>query len=337
MGKELSFVAEISGNHNRDLNRALRLIESAANSGANYVKFQTYKPETMTLKLSTFNVSSNHKLWGGKSLYELYEEAMTPWDWHSQLFEHAKNCGIVPFSSPFDRSAVDFLEDLDCPIYKVASLETGDTDLIAYIASTGKPMIISTGATEMEEIRISVETALNSGCKELSLLLCTSSYPAIAEDAHINRIQTLRSTFGIPIGLSDHTLGIGVSIAAIALGASIIEKHLTLSRRDKGPDSEFSLEPDEFRKLVEEGQSARESLGSPEWKIQDSEAESRRLRRSLFISQNVKKGDVATRENIRALRPNLGGPIEKLSEILGKRFKSDYKAGEKATIDTVES
>lgn len=336
MKKGLSFVAEISGNHNRDLTRARRLIEVAADSGANYVKFQTYKPDTMTLNIKKFSVSRDHKLWGGKLLYELYEEAMTPWDWHTQLFEHAREHGIVPFSTPFDRSAVDFLEDLDCPIYKVASLETGDTDLISYIASTGKPMIISTGATEMQEIEKSVEVALNSGCKDLSLLLCTSSYPALAMDAHINRMQTLRSTFGIPIGLSDHTLGIGVSLAAIALGASIIEKHLTLSRKDEGPDSGFSLEPDEFKTLVQEGKSALESLGSPDWKIQDSEAESRRLRRSLFVYQNVKKGDIATRENIRALRPNLGGPVDKLSEILGKRFKSDYKAGEKATMDIVE-
>jgi N-acetylneuraminate synthase len=311
------------------------LIDLACQCGADAVKLQTYKPETMTLNISQFSVSESHRLWGGINLFKLYGEAMTPWEWHSELFEHAKQLGIEAFSSPFDATAVDFLEDLGCPIYKIASMETGDVDLISYAASKGKRMIISTGASTLEEVENAVNAAENVK-EKLTLLVCTSSYPSDATDAHLNRIMTLKNKFKVDVGISDHTLGIGVSVAAIALGATVIEKHLTVKRSDGGHDSAFSLEPDEFRLLVEEGNKAAAALGSPEWSIQDSEADSRRLRRSLYIVEAVKKGEVATRENIKALRPNMGGPIRDINQILGKRFRRDYNVGEAATTDCVE-
>jgi N-acetylneuraminate synthase len=251
------------------------------------------------------------------------------------LFQHANDLGLEAFSSPFDRSAVDFLEKLNCPVYKIASMETGDVDLISYAASTGKRMIISTGASTLEEIEKAVEAAELVRDK-LTLLVCTSSYPAEPADAHVNRIITLREKFNVDVGLSDHTLGIGVSVAAIALGATVIEKHLTIKRSDGGHDAAFSLEPEEFKLLVEEGNRARAALGSSEWSIQGSEAESRRLRRSLHIVKSVNKGEIATRENVKALRPNTGGPISDLQQILGKRFKSHLNAGDAATIDCME-
>jgi N-acetylneuraminate synthase len=260
---------------------------------------------------------------------------MTPWEWHKELFEHAKELGLEAFSSPFDYSAVDFLESLDCLTYKIASMETGDVDLIAYIASKGKKMIISTGASTLEEIENAVNAAENVR-KKLTLLVCTSSYPSEATDAHLNRIFTLKERFKVNVGISDHTLGIGVSVAAIALGATVIEKHLTVKRTDGGHDAAFSMEPDEFKLLVEEGNKAFAALGSPEWSTQESEAESRRLRRSLFIAKPVKKGELASRENVKALRPNMGGPIKDIDQILGKKFKKNYEAGDAATLDCVE-
>ena len=330
------FIAEISANHLSSLARAHELIASASKAGANAVKLQTYKPESMTLDLERFSVSQDHNLWGGISLFQLYKEAMTPWEWHKELFEHAGELGMQAFSSPFDRSAVDFLEGLDCPIYKIASLETGDVDLRSHVASKGKPTIISTGASTLDEIDAAVEAAEKVRNK-LTLLVCTSSYPAEAADAHVNRILTLREKFGVDVGLSDHTLGIGVSVAAIALGATVIEKHLTIKRSDGGHDAAFSLEPDEFKLLVDEGNKAHAALGNPEWSIQASEAESRRLRRSLYISKPVKKGEIASRENVKALRPNTGGPVGDLKLMLGKRFNKDYKPGDSATMDCVEA
>ncbi len=336
MADKVFFIAEVSANHNQRFDRAVKLIDAAADSGATAVKFQTYKPETMTLPKAEFSVSSDHTLWSGVNLFDLYQKAMTPWEWHEELFEYARGRSLVPFSSPFDRSAVDFLEGLDCPIYKIASLETSDLDLIEYVASTGKPMIISTGATTLDEIAQAVEVASLSGCKELQLLVCTSSYPAHPKDSHVRRIVKLREKFGVPVGLSDHTLGLGASLAAITLGARTIEKHITLSRADGGYDSSFSLEPHEFRSLVDEGEAVVESLGSEEWSIQEAEAESRRLRRSLFITKNVQRGDIATRENIKALRPNAGGRIGDISRILGKPFKDNYTSGTAATVECVE-
>jgi len=328
-------VAEISANHRGSLETAHDLLELAWKAGANAIKLQTYKPETMTLDLEEFSISSDHQLWGGITLFQLYAEAMTPWEWHKELFEHANELGMKAFSSPFDHSAVDFLEELNCPVYKIASMETGDVDLISYVASKRKPMIISTGASTLDEIEAAVMAA-ESVRDKLTLLVCTSSYPAEAADAHVKRILTLREKFGVDVGLSDHTLGIGVSVAAIALGATVIEKHLTIKRSYGGHDAAFSLEPDEFKLLVEEGNKAHAALGNSEWSIQTSEAESRRLRRSLYISKPVKKGEIASRENIRALRPNTGGPITDLQLILGRRFIKDFQPGEPATTNCVK-
>lgn len=327
-------VAEISANHLGEKSRAEELMRNAKKSGASAVKLQTYKPETMTLNLPEFRVSGDHNLWGGKSLFELYSEAMTPWEWHADLFELGSELEIPVFSSPFDREAVDFLEDLGCPFYKIASLETGDVDLISYVASTGKPIIISTGASTLEEIRIAVET-VREFHDQITLLVCTSSYPTLPTDAHLHRMGTLRNLFEVDTGFSDHTLGLSVPIAAVALGASIIEKHLTISRSDGGHDSAFSIEPAEFKMMVDMCNEAFDALGGSEWLAQDSEAESRRLRRSLYITKYVKRGDIVTRENVKPLRPNTGGSILDFHKILGKSFNKDYSPGEPATLDCV--
>ena len=321
------YIAEISANHRGSKDLARELVIAAANAGATAVKFQTYKPETMTLNHEDFAVKSDHELWGGRRLYDLYAEAQTPWEWHGELFDVARSLGLIPFSSPFDLSAVEFLETLDCPMYKIASLETGDHRLIQAVAETGKPLIVSTGATELEEIYELVEVIKSTGNKDLTLLVCTSSYPANPRDSHVNRIATLRDIFNCKVGLSDHTLGLGASLAAIALGATAIEKHLTLSRADGGADGAFSMEPGEFATLVREGNIARESLGSARWKMQPSESESRRLRRTLFIVKDVKAGEEVTHENVKAIRPGNGAPPKFLEEWLGREFKQSYFAG----------
>lgn len=323
----INFIAEISGNHNGSLERALTIVEAAATAGANSVKFQTYTADTMTLNIKSFSVAQDHELWGGRTLHSLYEEAHTPWEWHKELFALCRSLGVIPFSSPFDLSAIELLESLDAPMYKIASLETGDHRLIRAVAETGKPLIISTGATEWSEIEELVGVVQKAGNKDLTLLVCTSSYPSDPIDAHLNRMATLRNNFGVKVGLSDHTLGIGVSIAAIALGATAIEKHITLRRSDGGADGAFSIEPEEFAMLVKEGTSAFQALGNPEWSMQDSEKESRRLRRSLYIVKDVKAGDVVTQDNVRAIRPGGGCPPKLFDDMIGKRFREDCKTG----------
>ena len=329
------FIAEVSANHLGSLERARELVTQAAGSGATAVKFQTYTADTMTLNLPNLSVTQGHKLWGGRTLYSLYEEAHTPWAWHEELFALARDLGVLPFSSPFDLTAVDFLESLNAPMYKIASLETGDHALIRAVAETGKPVIISTGATEFDEIEELVKIVRETGNKNLTLLLCTSSYPAVPEDSHLRRISLLREAFNCKIGLSDHTLGIGVSVAAIALGATAIEKHFTLKRTDGGADSAFSMEPEEFAELVVQGNNAKASLGKPEWKVQDSEKESRRLRRSLYITQDVKAGDVVSELNVRAIRPGGGAQPKFLPEIMGKKFNGDFSIGTPLSLDYI--
>jgi N-acetylneuraminate synthase len=324
---KVNYIAEVSANHMGSLDRAKKIVIAAAGAGATSVKFQTYTADTMTLNLDKFRVTEDHELWGGRRLYSLYEEAHTPWEWHKELFELCRSLGVAPFSSPFDISAVEFLEKLETPMYKIASLETSDHQLIRAVANTGKPLIISTGATHWDEIRELVDVVHKTGNNDLTLLVCTSSYPADPSDAHLNRMATLRNEFGVKVGLSDHTLGIGVSIAAIALGASAIEKHLTLKRLDGGADGAFSMEPAEFSELVVEGNSALSSLGNYEWSMQSAETESRRLRRSLYIVKDVKKGEVASLANVRAIRPGDGCAPKFLDEILGKTFISDHEAG----------
>ena len=324
---KINYIAEISGNHNGSLERAKLLVKEAAEAGASSVKFQTYTAETMTLNLENFKVSDGHELWGGRKLFDLYEEAHTPWEWHKELFDLAESLNVVPFSTPFDLTALRFLEKLNAKMYKIASLETGDHLLIQKTAETGKPILISTGATEWEEIEDLVDVVLKTGNRNLILLLCTSSYPAKPQDANLNRMVKLREKFGVEVGLSDHTLGIGVSIAAIALGAVAIEKHFTNNRADGGVDSQFSLEPNEFKSLVLEGNAARESLGNSEWMSQESEDESRSLKRSLYIVTDVKKGEIISLENVRAIRPNGGMKPKFLQNILGKKFKESHSIG----------
>ena len=326
-GNSVLFIAEVSANHLGSLERAKKIVIAAATAGATAVKFQTYTADTMTLDMDNFKVSDNHELWGGRRLHSLYQEAHTPWEWHPELFELCRALNVLPFSSPFDLTAVEFLESLDAPMYKIASLETGDHRLIRAVAETGKPLIISTGATEMIEIEDLVAVVQKAGNKDLTLMVCTSSYPSDPVDAHLNRIATLRNYFGVKVGLSDHTLGIGVSIAAIALSADAIEKHITLRRSDGGADGTFSMEPEEFAMLVKEGTSAFQALGKSEWSMQESEKESRRLRRSLYVVRDVREGDVVTEENVRAIRPG-GGCLPKLFDgMLGKKFKGDFTTG----------
>ena len=326
---EVNFIAEVSANHLGSLERAKKIVIAAAETGATSVKFQTYTADTMTLdiNLPSFKVSDDHELWGGRTLHSLYQEAFTPWEWHKELFELARELGLQPFSSPFDLTAVEFLESLNAPIYKIASLETGDHLLIRHVAETGKPLIISTGATELNEIEDLVQVVEKAGNKDLTLLVCTSSYPSDPVDAHLRRIETLRNRFGVKVGLSDHTLGIGVSIAAIALGATAIEKHLTLRRSDGGADGAFSMEPEEFAMLVKEGTSASQALGKSQWSMQDSEKESRRLRRSLYIVKDVSAGEAVTYENVRAIRPGGGCAPKLLTSLVGKKFSSSQTIG----------
>ena len=336
LGNEVLFIAEVSANHLGSLERAKEIVTQAAKAGANAVKFQTYTADTMTLDIDNFKVSDDHELWGGRRLHTLYKEAHTPWDWHPELFELCRTLDVLPFSSPFDLSAINFLESLEAPMYKIASLETGDHQLIRAVAETGKPLIISTGATEWNEIEELVGVVHKTGNKDLTLMVCTSSYPSDPVDAHVNRMKTLRDYFGVKVGLSDHTLGIGVSIAAIALGATAIEKHITLRRLDGGADGAFSMEPEEFALLVKEGTSALQALGNFEWSMQDSEKESRRLRRSLYIVKDVRLGDVATTENVRAIRPGGGCPPKLFEEMMGKKFRGDNKAGTPMTPQLLE-
>ena len=323
----VTFIAEVSANHLGSLERAKAIVVAAAKAGATAVKFQTYTADTMTLDIDDFKVSADHELWGGRRLYSLYQEAHTPWEWHAELFELCRSLEVLPFSSPFDLSAIELLESLNTPMYKIASLETGDHRLITAAAETGKPIIISTGATEWKEIEEVVGVVSKAGNKDLTLLVCTSSYPSNPLDAHLNRMATLRENFGVKVGLSDHTLGIGVSVAAIALGATAIEKHITLRRSDGGADAAFSMEPEEFAALVNEGKSAFKSLGSSEWRMQSSEKESRRLRRSLYVTKDVSAGDTVSHRNVRAIRPGGGCPPRLLEDLIGKSFNQNVKAG----------
>lgn len=335
--ENILFVAEISANHNGSFKRAKELVTAAINSGANAVKLQTYTAETMTIDsdLPDFKISGNHKLWGGKKLFDLYAGAQTPWEWHSELFELCRSRNVLPFSTPFDLSAVEFLESLKTPIYKIASLETSDHRLIRAVAETGKPLIVSTGATEWKEIEELVSIVHESGNTNLTLLVCTSAYPADPIDSHLNRLETLQNNFGVKVGLSDHTLGIGVSIAAIALGATVIEKHITLRRSDGGADGAFSMEPEEFALLVREGKSAFKALGNPQWSMQDSEMESRRLRRSLYVVNDVLAGDLVSESNVRAIRPGGGLSPNLIDTYLGMRFNSNIDRGTPLTKDIV--
>jgi len=330
-------IAEMSGNHDGEIERALEIVDMAADAGAHAVKLQTYTAETMTLDVdrAEFLISDPKSLWFGRRLYDLYEEAHTPWDWHEAIMQRAEGRGIVCFSSPFDASAVDFLEDLDVPCYKIASFENIDLPLIAKVASTGKPMIISTGIATFDEVDEAVDTARQAGCDDLVLLKCTSAYPASPDDIHLNTISALRDRYGCEVGLSDHTIGLGVSLASVALGATLIEKHVTMKRSDGGVDSAFSLEPDELRSLVIESDHARRALGSV--RLGPSERESGALlrRRSLYFSDDIKAGHTLTTSNVRSIRPGLGLAPKHYDELIGRTAAVDIERGTPTSWDLV--
>ena len=322
-------IAEMSGNHNQSLDRALAIVEAAAKAGAHAVKLQTYTADTMTLDIAEreFFINDPDSLWKGRSLYELYKEAYTPWEWHKPIFDRCKELGIIGFSTPFDDTAVDFLEELDVPCYKIASFENTDIPLIRKVAATGKPMIISTGMATIAELDETVRAAREAACKNLILLKCTSSYPATPENTNILTIPHMAKLFDCQVGLSDHTMGIGVAVASVTLGATVIEKHFTLSRADGGVDSAFSMEPDEMRALVAETERAWQALGKISYGPTEKEKKSLIFRRSLYIVQDMKKGDVLTRENLRAIRPGLGLPLKYYDVLLGKCVSLDTKKG----------
>jgi len=329
-------IAELSANHNGSLERALKTIKMAKSMGADAVKFQTYTPDTLTIDSDKEDFRIKGGLWDGFTLYELYKSAFTPFEWHEEMFNYAQSVGITCFSTAFDESAVDLLEDLNTPAYKVASFEIIDLPLIQYIASTKKPMIISTGMANKEEIQEAVDVARENGNNELILLHCISGYPTPVEQSNLMTIPDMRNCFSLPVGLSDHTLGIEVSIASIALGASVIEKHVTLDASDKGPDSEFSLEPDELNSLCIKCKSAWEALGSAGYERKPVEKDNIKFRRSIYVVRDIDSGEVLTKENIRRIRPGYGLPPKYFNELIGKRVKSRIEKGTPLDWDMLE-
>ena len=322
-------VAEMSGNHNQSLERALEITEAAAKAGATCLKLQTYTPDTLTLDLheGDFFLADEENLWKGYSLYDLYKIAYTPWEWHEPIMKRARELGMICFSSPFDETAVDFLENLDVPAYKIASFENTHLPLIRRVASTGKPIFISTGMATVAELDEAVNTAREGGCPEIVLLKCTSAYPAGPENSNVLTISHMRDLFGCEVGLSDHTKGIGAALAAVAHGASVIEKHFTLSRADGGVDSEFSLEPEEMKALVVETERARQSLGRVHYGPTEAEKPSLQERRSLYIASDVKAGDVLTKDNLRCIRPGFGLAPKYYDVVLGLKVNQDLRKG----------
>lgn len=328
-------IAEMSGNHNQSLDRALAIVDAAADAGADAVKLQTYTAETMTLDVRSagFVIDDPKSLWSGRQLYELYQEAHTPWEWHRPIMERATARGLHCFSSPFDETAVDFLETLDVPAYKIASFEATDLPLIRRVARTGKPMIVSTGMATAAEIDEAVRTARDAGCADIILLKCTSTYPATPENTHLRTIPNMREAFGCLVGLSDHTMGTGVAVAAVAFGAVMIEKHFTLRRADGGVDSTFSLEPHEFAQLRVETERAWQAIGVVNYGGTAAESKSRVFRRTLYIAQNMKAGDRLSKDNMRIVRPGYGLPPKYFETLLGKRVNRDVSMGTPLTWD----
>lgn len=332
-------IAEMSGNHNQSLDRALEIVEAAAHSGAHALKLQTYTPDTMTIDIKEghFFISDDRSLWKGNSLYDLYQQAYTPWEWHEPIFKRCRELGLICFSTPFDETAVDFLESLQVPCYKIASFENTDIPLIRRVASTGKPVIISTGMAKVGELEESVAAARDAGCKDLILLKCTSTYPASAENSNICTIPHMRALFGCEVGLSDHTMGIGVAVAAVTLGACVIEKHFTLRRADGGVDSTFSLEPLEMASLVRETKQAFEAMGHVRYGSTRAEEGSRVFRRSLYITEDIKPGDVLSGKNLRAIRPGHGLAPKHLDKLLGRTVTKSVKKGTPMSWDLLET
>jgi pseudaminic acid synthase len=329
INKRPFIIAEMSGNHNQSLERAISIVESAAKSGAHALKLQTYTASTITIDIKDgeFFIDDKTSLWNGQSLYDLYEQAHTPWEWHQPIIKKANELGMICFSSPFDESAVDFLEELNVPAYKIASFENNHLPLIEKVASTGKPIIISTGMASIAELDEAVSTARRAGCKDLILLKCTSTYPATPENSNILTIPHMRELFDCEVGLSDHTMGIGASVAAVAHGATVIEKHFTLSRDDGGIDSAFSLEPNELKSLVIETECAWQSLGDITYGATSSEEKSKIFRRSIYASEDINKGDMFTKDNLKIVRPGMGLAPKFYSQCLGRKAKLDITKG----------
>lgn len=339
IGKEHApfIIAEMSGNHNHSLERALHIVEEAAAAGVDALKLQTYTADTMTLDLDIgdFYIEDENNLWKGNSLYQLYKQAYTPWEWHEPIFKRCRELNIIPFSTPFDETAVDFLESLDVPCYKIASFENTDIPLIRKVAKTGKPVIVSTGMASIAELDELVTTLRENGCSDFVLLKCTSTYPASEENCNIKTIPHMMELFQCQVGLSDHTLGTGVAVGAVALGATVIEKHFTLSRADGGVDAAFSMEPAEMKALVTEANRVWKSLGSVNYGPTEAEKASMKHRRSLYIAEDVRAGERLTRKNVRSIRPGAGLPVKYMDVILGKRVTKDAVKGTPLTWDMI--
>jgi len=335
IGQEYSpyVIAEMSANHNGDINNAYKIIDMAKASGADAVKLQTYTPDTLTIDSDLPDFQLTEGLWAGQSLYELYKGAYMPWEWHKPLFDYAKKIGVTIFSSPFDNTAVDLLEDLNAPAYKIASFEAVDLPLIKYVAQTGKPMIISTGMADAQEIQEAIEAAREGGCKELAILHCVSGYPAPAEDYNLRTLADMQKRFGLVTGLSDHTIDNTTAITSVALGASIIEKHVTLDRNGGGPDDSFSLESEELRQLCIGARTAWESLGKIDYGRKSSENANVKFRRSLYFVKDIKKGEIITNEHVKSIRPGFGLSPRCIDDILGKKLNKRVIAGMPVSFD----
>jgi pseudaminic acid synthase len=330
-------IAEMSGNHNQSLQRAKAIIKAAAETGAHAIKLQTYTADTLTIdhRGGLFDITDKNSLWCGRNLYELYQEAHTPWEWHKPLFDYAKEMGMICFSTPFDDTAVDFLETLEAPCYKIASFENNDHPLLAKVAQTGKPVIMSTGTSDMNDIKESVTVLKENGCKDVILLKCTSTYPATPENTNLITIPVMQEMFpDCVIGLSDHTMGVGVAIASVALGARVIEKHFTLNRSDGGVDSTFSMEPDEMKSLVIESERAFMALGNVQLTVQEAEKKSLQFKRSIYVVRDIKQGEPFTKDNLRVIRPGDGLHPKYYPVLLGKEAPYDLKRGTSMSLDT---
>lgn len=330
-------IAELSANHNGSIERALKTISEAKKCGADAIKIQTYTAETMTINSNSPDFMIKNGLWKGYKLYDLYKWAETPYEWHEEIFSHARKIGITIFSTPFDETAVNLLEKLDCPAYKIASFEILDLPLIRYVSETGKPLIISTGMASEKEIEEAVQTARDAGCKQIALLHCISGYPTPIDQANLKQILNLANSFNVTIGLSDHTLGTTASVVAVALGVSLIEKHFTLSRQDKGPDSEFSLDPIDFKKLCMTTKEAWHSLGNQGYETQEIEKNNKIFRRSLYFIKDLEKGHVIKHSDIRRIRPGKGIAPKYYDKVLGKKIKKNVSRGQAVTFEDIEN
>lgn len=328
-------VAELSANHGHKLDVALESVRAAKEAGADAVKIQTYTADTITLNCDADDFKVKGTLWDGRTLYDLYQEAYTPWEWHQAIFDEAKKCGLVCFSTPFDKTAVDFLEDLGNPIMKIASFEITDIPLIEYAAKKGKPMVISTGIAMPEDIELAVKTCKDAGNDDITLLRCTSSYPAPIEDANLKTMVDMKERYGVKVGLSDHTMGYDVAVAAVALGATLVEKHFIIDRSIGGPDSGFSMEQDEFAAMVQSIRNVEKAIGEVTYHDDPSKIKGREFCRSLYVAEDVKAGDVVTEKNVRSVRPGFGLHPKYLPDVIGKKFAKDFKIGECFSMDMV--